>query len=226
MAALQAGDWPAAIRPDLDHYLSELGWREFSHHLIFHFPETPTDNLNPKFEDFPWADPDPALLEAWQQGRTGVPMVDAGMRELWATGWMHNRVRMVAASFLTKNLRMHWRHGADWFWDTLVDADLANNTQGWQWTAGTGADAAPYFRIFSPISQTQRFDPDGAYLRRWLPELANLPDAALAAPWEQPDLLRARAPDYPRQPVVDLRGSREAALAAYASVRADGPARR
>ena len=226
VAALQAGDWPAAIRPDLDHYLSELGWREFSHHLIFHFPETPTDNLNPKFGEFPWADPDPALLEAWQQGRTGVPMVDAGMRELWATGWMHNRVRMVAASFLTKNLRMHWRHGADWFWDTLVDADLANNTQGWQWTAGTGADAAPYFRIFSPISQTQRFDPDGAYLRRWLPELANLPDAALAAPWEQPDLLRARAPDYPRQPVVDLRGSREAALAAYASVRADGPARR
>ncbi|WP_374605455.1 deoxyribodipyrimidine photo-lyase [Arenimonas sp.] len=226
VAALQAGDWPAAIRPDLDHYLSELGWREFSHHLLFHFPDTPTGNLNPKFEDFPWADPDTALLEAWRQGRTGVPMVDAGMRELWATGWMHNRVRMVAASFLTKNLRMHWRHGADWFWDTLVDADLANNTQGWQWTAGTGADAAPYFRIFSPVSQTQRFDPDGAYLRRWLPELAKLPDAALSAPWEHPDLLRSKAPDYPRRPVVDLKASREAALAAYESVRADGAERR
>jgi len=224
--ALQDGDWPAAIEPDLTHYLSELGWREFSHHLLYHFPHTAQDNLNPKFEDFPWADPDEAVLSAWKRGRTGVPLVDAGMRELWTTGWMHNRVRMVAASFLTKNLRQHWRHGAEWFWDTLVDADLANNTQGWQWTAGTGADAAPYFRIFSPVAQTERFDPAGDYIRRWVPELAQLPDKALAAPWEHAALLREKAPDYPGQPLVDLRESREAALAAYETVRADGNARR
>uniref|UniRef100_UPI0025CDC5E4 cryptochrome/photolyase family protein n=1 Tax=Arenimonas sp. TaxID=1872635 RepID=UPI0025CDC5E4 len=224
VSAVLARQWPAAVQPDVDHFLSELGWREFSHHLLFHFPHTAQENLNPRFEDFDWADPDERLLEAWRHGRTGVPIVDAGMRELWATGWMHNRVRMVVASFLTKNLRYHWRHGADWFWDTLVDADLANNTQGWQWTAGTGADAAPYFRIFSPVAQAEKFDPAGKYVRRWVPELAKLPDAALAAPWEHADLLARLAPAYPRRPVVDLRASREAALAAYSGPKTKPPA--
>ncbi|MDY0023181.1 cryptochrome/photolyase family protein [Arenimonas caeni] len=224
VSAVLARDWPAAVKPDIEHFLSELGWREFSHHLLFHFPHTAQDNLNPRFEDFDWADPDPRLLEAWRRGRTGVPIVDAGMRELWATGWMHNRVRMVVASFLTKNLRCHWRHGADWFWDTLVDADLANNTQGWQWTAGTGADAAPYFRIFSPVAQAEKFDPAGKYVRRWVPELAKLPDSALSAPWEHADLLARLAPAYPRRPVVDLRASREAALAAYSGPKTRPPA--
>ena len=224
VAQVLARDWPAASKPDVEHFLSELGWREFSHHLLFHFPHTAQENLNPRFEDFDWADPDARLLEAWRRGRTGVPIVDAGMRELWATGWMHNRVRMVVASFLTKNLRYHWRHGADWFWDTLVDADLANNTQGWQWTAGTGADAAPYFRIFSPVAQAEKFDPAGKYVRRWLPELAKLPDAALAAPWEHADARARLAPDYPAKPVVDLRASREAALAAYSGPKTKPPA--
>lgn len=218
--------WPAAVQGDIDHFLSELGWREFSHHLLYHFPHTAQDNLNPRFEDFAWVRPDPVRLGAWQRGRTGVPIVDAGMRELWATGWMHNRVRMVVASFLTKNLRYHWRHGAQWFWDTLVDADLANNTQGWQWTAGTGADAAPYFRIFSPIAQAQKFDPAGKYIRRWVPELAALPDEALAAPWERPGLLRQQAPDYPASPIVDLKASREAALAAYSGPKSKPPPER
>ncbi len=223
VARVLAQRWSAAVQPDIDHFLSELGWREFSHHLLFHFPHTAQENLNPKFEEFQWAKPDPAHLAAWQRGRTGVPIVDAGMRELWHTGWMHNRVRMVVASFLTKNLRYHWKHGADWFWDTLVDADLPNNTQGWQWTAGTGADAAPYFRIFSPIAQAQKFDASGKYIRRWVPELAKLPDAALAAPWEQPVLLQSLAPGYPRRPIVDLKASREAALAAYSGSKTKPP---
>lgn len=140
-------------RPDIEPYLRELGWREFAHHLLFHFPQTPTDNFNPRFDGFHWAPADAAVIERWQQGRTGIPLVDAGMRELWQTGWMHNRVRMIVGSFLTKNLRQHWQHGARWFWDTLVDADLANNTLGWQWVAGCGADAAPYFRVFNPVTQ-------------------------------------------------------------------------
>jgi len=214
--AIREASLPATIQPDVDHYLSELGWREFSHHLLFHFPHTSDADMNPRFAAFPWAEVDAAQLQAWQRGRTGVPIVDAGMRELWASGWMHNRVRMVVASFLTKNLRYHWIHGARWFWDTLVDASLANNTQGWQWSAGTGADAAPYFRIFSPVAQAEKFDPKGAYLRRWVPELASLPDAALAAPWTQPELARRWAPDYPSQPIIDLGESRAAALAAYA----------
>ncbi len=212
---IRAETWPADQQPDIDHFVSELGWREFSHHLLFHYPHTAERNLNPRFDAFPWAEPDPLKLAAWQHGRTGVPIVDAGMRELWATGWMHNRVRMIVASFLTKNLRYHWRHGADWFWDTLVDADLPNNTQGWQWSAGTGADAAPYFRIFNPVSQAAKFDTAGRYIRQWLPELARLPDNALFAPWEQAEVSRRLAPDYPRQPIVDLKASREAALSAY-----------
>ena len=226
VAAVLARQWPAKVQPDIDHFLSELGWREFSHHLLYHFPHTAQENLNPKFEEFRWATPDPEHLAAWQRGRTGVPIVDAGMRELWHTGWMHNRLRMVVGSFLTKNLRYHWKHGADWFWDTLLDADLPNNTQGWQWTAGTGADAAPYFRIFSPIAQAQKFDASGKYIRRWVPELARLPDDALAAPWEQPDLLRRLAPDYPVRPIVDLKASREAALEAYSGPKTRPPIER
>jgi deoxyribodipyrimidine photo-lyase len=185
-------------------FLAEVGWREFAHHLLYHFPQTPTQPLRADFARFPWRS-DAALLEAWQRGRTGVPLVDAGMRELWHTGWMHNRVRMVVASFLVKNLLQPWQDGARWFWDTLVDADLASNTLGWQWSAGCGADAAPYFRIFNPVSQSQRFDPGGDYLARWLPELA---------------ALDAKARHEVRDPIVDLRASREMALAAFAQLRA------
>ena len=206
---------PAVPEADRIHYISELGWREFSHHLLFHYPHTPERDLTDKFARFKWAEVQPEVLKRWQQGRTGVPLVDAGMRELWHTGWMHNRVRMVVASFLSKNLRYHWSHGARWFWDTLVDADLAQNTQGWQWSAGTGADAAPYFRIFSPTAQSARFDPNGAYIRRWVPELAALPAPALFEPWEHADLARRLAPDYPSAPLIDMRASRDAALEAF-----------
>jgi deoxyribodipyrimidine photo-lyase len=192
--------------------LRELGWREFSQYLIHHFPHSAERNLNARFDAFDWRDPDPALLSRWQRGRTGIPIVDAGMRELWTTGWMHNRVRMLVASFLTKNLRMHWSHGARWFWDTLVDADLGNNTQGWQWTAGTGVDASPYFRVFNPVTQGERFDPEGTYVRHWVPELAHFPAATIHAPWRDPDRLRASG--YP-QPMVDLASSRQGALDAY-----------
>jgi deoxyribodipyrimidine photo-lyase len=220
LARLHSEAWPAAAEAGVEGFVRELGWREFSYHLLFHFPASSDANLNPQFDRFPWDAPDEAALDAWRRGCTGVPLVDAGMRELWHTGWMHNRVRMVVASFLTKNLRQHWIHGARWFWDTLVDADLANNTQGWQWSAGTGADAAPYFRIFNPVSQAQKFDPLGRYVRRWVPELAALPDRALFAPWEHVDVLASIAPDYPREPIRDLRTSREAALAAYQQMRA------
>ncbi len=175
-------------------YLRQLFWREFAHHLLHHFPRTTNHNLDPRFDDFAWARIDDVQLDAWKSGRTGIPIVDAGMRQLWQTGWMHNRVRMLVASLLTKHLRTHWIEGARWFWDTLVDADLANNTLGWQWVAGTGADAAPYFRIFNPLLQAKRFDPDGAYVRRWVPELGTQ--------------------DYPT-PIVDLASAREAALTAY-----------
>ncbi|MEO8988409.1 MAG: deoxyribodipyrimidine photo-lyase [Rhodanobacter sp.] len=208
----------ARRRPDIEPYLRELGWREFAHHLLYHFPLTPTDNFNPRFAQFAWAPADAALFERWQQGRTGIPLVDAGMRELWHSGWMHNRVRMIVGSFLTKNLRQHWRHGARWFWDTLVDADLANNTLGWQWVAGCGADAAPYFRVFNPVTQAKRFDPDGAYLRRWLPELADAPLPLLHEPWRDAALLKRSG--YPA-PMVDLGQSRKHALEVYGALRAD-----
>ncbi len=155
-------------------FLRQLGWREFAHHLLWHFPDTVTRPLRPEFAAFPWRD-DPDGLDAWQRGVTGYPFVDAAMRSLWTTGWMHNRARLVAGSFLVKDLLLPWQAGAAWFWDTLVDADLANNTLGWQWVSGCGADAAPYFRIFNPVTQGRRFDPDGAYVRRWVPELAALP---------------------------------------------------
>ena len=201
---------------DVEPFLRELGWREFAHHLLYHFPDTPKANFNPKFDGFPWARTAPKQIERWQRGRTGIPLVDAGMRELWHTGWMHNRVRMVVASFLTKNLRQHWQHGARWFWDTLVDADLANNSLGWQWVAGCGADAAPYFRVFNPVSQSQKFDAKGEYLARWLPELADVEPALRHEPWKDPSLLRRSG--YPA-PMVDLGASRSAALEAYRSAK-------
>lgn len=205
----------AANSADMDGYIRELGWREFAYHLLHHFPQTTTQNLNPRFAHFDWAKVDPKALEAWQRGRTGVPIVDAGLRELWATGYMHNRVRMIVASYLTKHLRYHWLQGARWFWDTLVDADLANNTLGWQWTAGTGADAAPYFRVFNPVTQAEKFDPKGTYIAHWVPELAAVPVPLRFAPWEKPDVMSRIAPDYPRRPLVDLAEGREGALAAY-----------
>lgn len=204
-------------RPDEEPYLRQLGWREFAHHLLYHFPSSTHESFNSRFADFPWSDVAEEQLARWQHGRTGIPLVDAGMRELWHTGWMHNRVRMVAASFLTKNLRAHWLNGARWFWDTLVDADLANNTLGWQWVAGTGVDAAPYFRVFNPVTQSRKFDPEAAYLRRWLPELAALPSGLIHEPWTDPAVLRRTG--YPA-PMADLAASRAAALTAYADARA------
>ncbi|MEO6103313.1 MAG: deoxyribodipyrimidine photo-lyase [Pseudoxanthomonas sp.] len=205
----------AANAEDMDGYLRQLGWRDFAYHLLHHFPETPNRNLNPRFDGFDWSTPNASQLRAWQRGRTGVPIVDAGMRELWHTGYMHNRVRMIVASWLTKHMRQHWLQGARWFWDTLVDADLANNTLGWQWVAGTGADASPYFRVFNPVTQAKKFDPDGAYIARWVPELAALPAAGRFAPWLHPDEAMRLAPAYPLQPMVDLAEGRDAALQAY-----------
>ncbi|AOS46146.1 Deoxyribodipyrimidine photo-lyase [Lacunisphaera limnophila] len=207
-------------------FLSEVGWREFAHHLLFHFPHTPEAPLRMDFAAFPWVQ-DSVKLRAWQQGRTGYPIVDAGMRQLWATGWMHNRVRMIVASFLVKHLRISWQAGADWFWDTLVDADLASNTLGWQWTAGCGADAAPYFRIFNPILQGLKFDPEGDYVRRWVPELARLPAEFIHQPWEAPmDVLASAGVTLGRtypHPLVDHGEARDAALAALATIRRAKP---
>jgi deoxyribodipyrimidine photo-lyase len=202
--------WHAASGSDA--YLRQLGWREFAHHLLFHNPESPEQALRHEFNDFTWK-PDPKALAAWQRGRTGYPLVDAGMRELWHTGWMHNRVRMVVASFLVKHLLIAWQEGAAWFWDTLVDADLANNTLGWQWVAGCGTDAAPYFRIFNPVLQGEKFDPAGEYVRHWVPELATVPDKWIHRPWEAP----VSVPDYPL-PIVDHKMARKRALAAFASI--------
>lgn len=199
-------------------FLRQLYWREFAHHLLHHFPHTPNEPLKEMFTRFPWVE-DRDALKRWQRGQTGYPLVDAGMRQLWETGWMHNRVRMVAASFLVKDLRIDWREGAAWFWDTLVDADLANNTLGWQWVAGCGADAAPYFRVFNPISQGQKFDPHGEYVLRWVPELADVPSKYIYCPWEMPSSALAACgvqlgEDYPH-PMVDHGEARKAALAAY-----------
>jgi deoxyribodipyrimidine photo-lyase len=204
-------------------FLAEIGWREFSHHLLYHFPRTPVEPLRAPFKQFPWRK-NAAWLKAWQKGRTGYPLVDAGMRELWATGWMHNRVRMIVASFLVKDLMLSWREGARWFWDTLVDADLAQNTLGWQWSAGCGADAAPYFRIFNPVSQGRKFDPHGGYVRRWCPELAKLPDKWLHEPRCAPGEILAKAgvvlgQNYPH-PIVSHAIAREVALEAFAGLKA------
>lgn len=202
-------------------FVSELVWREFAHHLIYHFAHTALQPLDRRFERFQWSS-DASQLRAWQRGRTGIPIVDAGMRQLWATGWMHNRVRMIVASFLVKNLRIHWLEGARWFWDTLVDADLAANTLNWQWVAGCGADAAPYFRIFNPQAQSEKFDPAGDYVRRWVPELARLDAPHVHAPHAAPAAALEAAgvridSTYPA-PLVDLAESRRAALAAYQAI--------
>lgn len=211
-----------AVHDHAASFRSEIGWREFAHHVLYHFPQTPDKPLDKRFEAFPWSDDDEGL-KRWQQGRTGIPMVDAGMRELWATGYMHNRLRMTVASFLTKNLRVAWQHGERWFWDTLVDADLANNTLGWQWATGCGADAAPFFRIFNPARQGERFDADGAYVRHWVPELARLENRHIHEPWNAPAKALAAADitlgeDYP-QPIVDLKVSRREALAAFDDIK-------
>ncbi len=209
-------------RSGSESYLRQLVWREFAHHLLYYFPHTPERPLRSDFEGFPWRE-DGGALRAWQRGKTGYPLVDAGMRELWHTGWMHNRVRMIAASFLVKHLLMPWQEGAKWFWDTLVDADLANNTMGWQWVAGCGADAAPYFRIFNPVLQGEKFDPQGEYVRRWVPELSRVPDRWIHRVWEAPgDVLKDAGvrlgKDYPH-PVVDHEGARRKALLAYAKMK-------
>jgi deoxyribodipyrimidine photo-lyase len=203
-------------------FMSEIGWREFAHLLLYEYPRLPDQNLRRKFDAYPWRD-SASDLRAWQQGRTGYPLVDAGMRQLWQTGWMHNRVRMITASFLVKHLRIDWRLGESWFWDTLLDADLANNAAGWQWVAGSGADAAPYFRIFNPIAQGQKFDPNGDYVRLWCPELARLPDGYVHAPFTADDATLARAgitlgKNYP-VPIVDHDQARRAALDGYNTLR-------
>lgn len=207
---------------DADKFLSEVGWREFSHNLLYHFPTFPEANFQSRFDRFEWTGGDEAF-SAWTRGRTGYPVVDAGMRQLWRTGWMHNRVRMIAASFLIKHLSVHWRRGEDWFWDTLVDADLANNAAGWQWVAGSGADAAPYFRIFNPVSQGEKFDPRGAYVRQWVPELAGLPDAVIHKPWTADAHTLSRAgvklgQTYPK-PIIDHAEARARALAAFEKIK-------
>jgi deoxyribodipyrimidine photo-lyase len=214
----RANKYPAK-QEGTEAYLRQLGWREFAHHLLFHFPQTTEQPLRAKFADFPWRD-SPTDMRAWQRGQTGYPLVDAGMRALWTTGWMHNRVRMITASFLVKHLLLPWQAGDRWFWDTLVDADLANNTLGWQWVAGCGADAAPYFRIFNPVAQGEKFDPDGDYVRRWVPELSRLPAAWIHKPWQAPTRVLTEAgvklgTTYP-EPMVDHHSARVRALAALA----------
>lgn len=203
-------------------FCTELGWREFSHHLLYYHPTLPHENLQKKFDAFPWQRA-PQALKRWQQGQTGYPIVDAGMRELWQTGYMHNRVRMIVGSFLVKNLRIDWREGERWFWDCLVDADLANNSASWQWIAGCGADAAPYFRVFNPITQGEKFDAAGEYTRRFVPELKHLPDKYLFAPWKAPEAVLRKAgivlgETYP-EPMVDAAQSRILALEAFASLK-------
>jgi deoxyribodipyrimidine photo-lyase len=220
-ARFAAADRPA-LAGDIDKYLAELGWREFCRHLLFDLPDLAARNLQPSFDAFPWRHDD-AALRAWQRGQTGYPIVDAGMRQLWRTGIMHNRVRMVAASFLVKHLLIDWREGEKWFWDTLVDADPGSNPANWQWVAGSGADAAPYFRVFNPILQGEKFDPDGAYVRRWVPELSQLPGGRIHEPWNATPLELAGAGVEPGKtypaPIVDHRLGRERALQAYATVR-------
>lgn len=206
---------------DSEHFCSELGWREFSYSLLYHYPTLPEKNLQQKFDSFPWGHNKQALKK-WQRGQTGYPIVDAGMRELWQTGYMHNRVRMIVASFLVKNLNIHWQHGERWFWDCLFDADLANNSASWQWVAGSGADAAPFFRIFNPLTQAEKFDPNGDYIRHFVPELKHLPKPYLFAPFKAPDHILSECKvklgeTYP-SPIVDLKQSRLVALEAFQSL--------
>lgn len=211
---------------NVEHFCSELGWREFSYYLLYHNPEMSSKNLQSNFDQFPWHF-DHAIFEKWQRGLTGYPLIDAGMRQLWQTGYMHNRVRMVVGSFLVKNLLIDWRHGERWFWDCLVDADLANNSASWQWVAGSGADAAPYFRIFNPVTQGEKFDANGEYVKQYLPELAGLASNYIHSPWEAPEYVLSEAgvilgKNYPT-PIVDLATSRKRALEAYATIRKGQP---
>jgi deoxyribodipyrimidine photo-lyase len=220
--AYEDADANAKYSGDVKKFVAEVGWRDFANHLLFHFPEIPTKNWKPAFDDYPWRESE-ADLKAWQKGMTGYPMVDAGMRELWHTGYMHNRIRMLVGSFLVKHLQLHWSHGEAWFWDTLCDADLANNTSSWQWISGSGADAAPYFRIFNPISQGPKFDPNGDYVRKWCPELSKLPNKLLHAPHEATSAELSKAgielgKTYPK-PMVDHKEAREAALSGYEAVK-------
>jgi len=210
------------IEQDLYHFQSELGWREFSYNLLYYNQNLPISNLQKKFDSFPWQE-NFEYLDKWKKGLTGYPIVDAGMRELWRTGYMHNRVRMIVGSFLVKNLLLHWKHGERWFWDCLIDADLASNSASWQWIAGTGADAAPYFRIFNPITQGLKFDSEGFYVRKYIPELKNMPNKYLFNPWESPKEILHEADvilgtDYP-YPIVDLKESRDKALNAFKSIK-------
>ncbi len=199
-------------------YLRELGWRDFSNHLLFHWPHISDQPFREEYKSFPWKK-DMQALKAWQMGKTGYPIVDAGMRQLWHTGWMHNRVRMIVGSLLVKHLLLHWHEGGHWFWDTLVDADLANNSASWQWVAGSGADAAPYFRVFNPILQGKKFDPNGYYVRKWIPELKQLSDKYIHEPWEADQQILEKAgiilgEHYPT-PIIDHKLGREGALAAF-----------
>ena len=208
----------------METFLKELLWREFSINLLWQHPNLRTQPIRPEFANFPWAE-DNAALKAWQTGNTGIPIVDAGMRELWQTGWMHNRVRMICASFLTKHLLLPWQNGENWFWDTLCEADAAANGASWQWVAGCGADAAPYFRIFNPVLQGKKFDADGAYVRKYIPELALLPPQYLHAPWEADTQILTNArvtlgKTYPH-PVITLEHGRNRALAAYQRIKPD-----
>lgn len=202
-----------AVTKAYPEFARQLFWREFAHHLLFYFPHTPNDPLREKYARFPWIE-DTKALKAWKAGKTGYPIVDAGMRQLATEGWMHNRVRMIAASFLTKDLLIPWQEGAQWFWEMLVDADLANNTLGWQWTAGCGADAAPYFRIFNPVTQSKKFDPNGDYIRHFVPELAHVPAKWIHAPWEAPEKIEGYPP-----PIVEHKWARERALKAFEKVK-------
>ncbi|MBQ4875341.1 MAG: deoxyribodipyrimidine photo-lyase [Rickettsiaceae bacterium H1] len=206
---------------NIDHFCSELGWREFSYNQLYYNPELSEENIQKKFDRFPWQENKKHLI-AWQKGKTGIPMVDAGMRQLWETGYMHNRARMIVGSFLVKNLLLHWKHGERWFWDCLVDADSANNSVSWQWVAGCGTDSAPYFRIFNPVTQGQKFDPKGEYVRKFIPELKNLPDKYLFSPWEAPEEILQKTnitlgENYPK-PIIDLKFTRERALNAFKSI--------
>ncbi|MBS0287902.1 MAG: deoxyribodipyrimidine photo-lyase [Proteobacteria bacterium] len=217
-AAMAFKDKNASLQTDIMHFLSEIAWREFSNYLLYYFPELPDKAYQTAFNHFPW-EINKKYLSAWQKGLTGYPIVDAGMRELWHTGWMHNRVRMIVASFLIKHLLQPWQSGEAWFWDTLVDADLANNAASWQWVAGSGADAAPYFRIFNPIIQGEKFDKDGEYVKQWVPELKQLEAKFVHKPWEAPDNVLKQAgirlgQDYPL-PIVNHESARKKALAAY-----------
>jgi len=217
LRSIQNVEW----QNDINRFCSELGWREFSYYLLYHFPTLPDQNLNVKFNNFPWCQ-DTEALTAWKQGKTGIPIVDAGMRELVQTGYMHNRIRMIVGSFLVKNLGLHWTHGANWFWECLVDADLANNSASWQWVSGCGVDAAPYFRIFNPVTQGHRFDPEGVYTKYFVPELQKLPTKYLFSPWEAPNNILREADiklgeTYPNS-IVDLKESRDRALKAFSSL--------